>query len=97
MPRTSIDEACQRLRSLAREGRLATGIRAWQGVKTWALQPEGGWAREPSRTFPLLELVSVPGQDSPWLTRQWEEVQARLGRLEARGLLTEAEVDGSGG
>jgi hypothetical protein len=57
---------------------------SYQGVKTFLPSPSGAvdWTlREPATLFPLLRRVSAVGEESPFLSRQWVAVRARLHKL----------------
>jgi hypothetical protein len=50
----------------------------------------GAWLLVPSsRSFALLDAVSVPGRLSPVLTAEHEKVRKRVAGLRSRGLLSE--------
>ncbi len=55
-----------------RDGSVRPGRQPWQGAKTLKQSPRGEWLRlQDAATFPLLDAVSVIGEASPYLTRQW--------------------------
>jgi len=86
--RVDLQEALDAVRARCDEaGSVKVTRDALRGETTLALV-DGAWTRrQPVGTFPLLEAVNRPGEGSPWLTRQWREVQEGLGRLEAAGRL----------
>lgn len=59
--------------------------RATEGIGTRLPDGSGRWTRGPATRFPLLEVTSVVGSASPWVTRQWAETRRGLSRLLAAG------------
>lgn len=71
---------------LAREfgdGPVRIGRRSYEGVKTIEQSATGEWIRrQDATTFPLLDAVSVVGDASPYLSRQWTDCKRRLATLD---------------
>ena len=51
---------------------------AFADKTTWASDDAGVWARQPARTWALLDAVSRLGAPSPALTRQWTATRRAL-------------------
>jgi hypothetical protein len=65
------------VRSLAPDGIVRVGRRAWDTAGTWDRDASGGWVRLPlAHRFPLLEAVSQIGAASDVLTREWRCLSA---------------------
>lgn len=81
LPREAVAEAyalCAQQASPT--GALPNGPRTNLEVTSLRRDPSGTWlANQPAASFPLLDLVSAPGVESPWLSAQWREVEAALG------------------
>jgi hypothetical protein len=80
LPEAAVGEARDAI-DAARDGagQLRAGRRPCDGARTRVLTAQDAW--EPAATFPLLELVSRTDAPSPWLTREWDDVRARLARV----------------
>jgi hypothetical protein len=82
LPERAVREVVAHLRTRFPDGRVRLGRRSFEGLTTLRQLASGEWARkQPAGTFPLLEAVSVVGDESPFLTRQWAETEARLARV----------------
>lgn len=79
LPRAAMEEAAGLIAArLDAQGQLSPGRQAWAGARG-PRREDGQWVGgRPTRSFPLLELVSAPGRPSPALTRAWRAVQAAL-------------------
>jgi len=73
----SLEPAPALVRSLAPDGVVRVGRRAWEKWGTWDLDATGTWVRlAKAHTFPLLEVVSQIGAPSEVLTREWQRLSA---------------------
>jgi hypothetical protein len=66
VPADAPREAMAAVEAYVRDGKVVVGQRAWTDARAEPGQPKGN-----ASTFALLERVSVIGEASPWLTRQW--------------------------
>jgi len=65
------------VRSLAPDGVVRVGRRAWEKWGTWDRDTTGTWVRlDKAHRFPLLEAVSQIGAPSDVLTREWQRLSA---------------------
>lgn len=88
LPSASIAEAIAAVAEHSPGGVVHVGRRAHEGRTTIAPTADRSpCARTPASTFPLLEAVSVVGEPSEALTRQWTAVRAGVLRLARAGLL----------
>jgi len=61
------------------DGRIKAGRCSFEGTGTILQTPSGGWVRkQPATFFPLLNKVSVVGEVSPYLCKQWLETRLRV-------------------
>lgn len=79
LPEAAVGEARDALDGALVAGELRPGRRPCDGARTRVLTAQDAWA--PAASFPLLELVSRTDAPSPWLTREWRDVRARLARV----------------
>lgn len=64
------------------DGEVRIGRRSFEGQTTIAQSPAGEWLRrQKAITFPLLDAVSVIGEVSPFLSKQWRDCQDRMDAL----------------
>lgn len=84
LPEEAVAEARDALDAALVAGELRPGRRPCEGARTRVLAPGVVDAWEPAASFPLLELVSRTDAPSPWLTREWRDVRARLERVVER-------------
>lgn len=78
LPPSSIDAAVADLTERFPDGAVRIGRRSYEGARTLAQTAPGVWERrQEAQTFPLLDAVSRVGDVSPFLTRQWRDVQQR--------------------
>lgn len=78
IPRAAHDVA-ESLLTRFPDGQLRIGRQPWLGKPTWTPTASTTWHRSPSTVSPLLARVSVVGEVSPYLNRQWSEARALLG------------------
>lgn len=82
LPRAAVAEVLRDLKARFPDGRVKTGRLAYAGAGTLLPTPSGEWLRgHPAALFPLLQKTSAVGEVSPFLTRQWADVQRRLERI----------------
>ena len=80
-PWESVQAVVEHLLAEFPDGTVKPQRYAFEGVSTYARANDGASVPEDASFFPLLSQVSVLGQPSPFLTRQWTDVRTRLGRL----------------
>lgn len=88
LPLAAVASAIAALAARAPDGVLRVERSAVVGKQGWAPDAAGAWSRQPTTTWPLLDLVSQPGAVSPGLTRQWQATRRDLATLLARDQLT---------
>ncbi len=73
VPRAAVADVVQHLESRHGDGVARIERRAFAGAGTIARLSDGRWSHErvPATHFPLLDGVSVVGEVSPYLSRQW--------------------------
>ena len=89
LPLASVEAVATHLCEAFPDGIVRTQRQAHAGRQTWAQDAAGAWARQPASRFALLDVTSVPGEPSPWLTREWTETRQGLLRLLEAGRLVE--------
>lgn len=89
IPRAAIGESVLAVESrLDGGGRVLSAGNHLLAIGTLAPDGAGGWKRiDRALSFDLLDAWGAPGRPSPFLTREWQEVESRLSRLERDGLL----------
>jgi hypothetical protein len=88
IPARAIEQVVADLEARFPDGRVRVGRHAFEGCGSWNISG-GEWKREKKASlFPLLERVSEPGRESPYLSARWMEAKERLVRLRASRLLT---------
>lgn len=88
LPLAAVAPTALGLAGAAPDGVLRVERRAFADKTTWASDDGARWTRQPARTWPLLEAVSVLGAPSPALTRQWTETRRALVALLDAGRVT---------
>lgn len=88
LPLAAIAPTAAALADRAPDGILRVERQAFAGKTTWASDDAGVWSRQPARTWPLLDAVSVIGAPSPALTRQWTATRRALVALLDAGRVT---------
>jgi hypothetical protein len=79
LPGAATRAVIAQLEQAAPDGELAPGRLSFDDVTTIRLTETGEWIRrQPYDTFPLLVAVCVVGKPNPFLTRQWQDLRARL-------------------
>lgn len=82
IPHESIRDVVAYLDGRFPDGRIRNERYSYEGAKTFLPSPSSEWAwGEPATLFPLLRKVSVIGEESPFLSKQWAESRVRLGNL----------------
>lgn len=76
----SIHEVVTLLDERFPNGQVRCERRSYEGTDTMIQSPTGEWLRrwQLATLFPLLVKTSMPGEVSPFLSRQWAEARARL-------------------
>ena len=90
IPLAAIAETVDELLARAPDGVLRLGRAPVDEARTIAPDPTdatGAWVRRPADHWPLLDLVSRPGEVSPALTRQWTATRRGLLALIDRGAI----------
>jgi hypothetical protein len=78
LPLDAISEVTAYLQKKFPDGRIQNERHSYIGVGTF-LQAQNEWTWHKSATFfPLLNKVSALGEESPFLTKQWEKIRLRL-------------------
>jgi hypothetical protein len=78
LPATATSAVVEDLQRRFPDGMIRIGRRAYEGIGTRAQTETGEWVRGNATTFPLLDRVSVPGEVSVFLSRQWAAIQRLL-------------------
>lgn len=81
LSRAAIEPVAGHLAAAFPDGVVRLRRRAFEGIGSWGPDASGAWTRQPASRFPLLEVTSVVGAPSPWLTRQWTATRRGLLRL----------------
>jgi hypothetical protein len=70
------------------DGKVHMERQSYEGVRTLRQSPSGEWIGQPATFFSLLNKVSVIGEVSPFLSRQWEAARATIStQADLKGLL----------
>jgi len=80
LPLSALEPAVAHLLQAFPDGVVRLQRRSFEGAGTRVFK-EGQWTWEPATSVPLLEAVSVIGDASPSLTRQWSEARQSTMRL----------------
>lgn len=79
LPYSSVQEALNLIQKQFSNGDVRIGRRSFEGTGTILQNESGEWIRrQPASFFPLLNKVSEIGTVSPFLSKQWTEVKARI-------------------
>ncbi len=82
LPKESIADATNFLSQNFPDGNIKIGRQSFEGVGTILPSSTGEWVRmQPATHFPLLDKVSVIGEVSPFLSKQWADVKIRIGKI----------------
>jgi hypothetical protein len=88
LPKESIADATNFLSLHFPDGNLKIGRQSFEGAGTILQSSSGEWIRnQPATFFSLLEKVSVVGEVSPFLSKQWLETKERILLHSERGFL----------
>lgn len=81
IPRDAVAEVVTDLARRFPDGRARIGRHAYAGAGSLVRAPSGEWLRrQPATYFPLLTKLSAIGEESPFLSRQWQDARALLRR-----------------
>lgn len=79
LPSETINKALSYLRKRFPDGSIPNERHSYEGVGTLLAEAPSEWKWQESATFfPLLNKVSVLGEASPFLSKQWEKIRARV-------------------
>ena len=89
LPPQSIRDVVTFLAGRYPNGRVRNERQSYEGVGTILQSPSGDWLRrQPATFFPLLTKVSAIGDESPFLSQQWDEAKRIISnRKESRDLI----------
>jgi hypothetical protein len=88
LPLAAIIDVVQKIHESFPDGRIKVGRNAWKGLATRFYDAEKKeWLRADSLSFPLLNSLSSPGEQSPFLSRIWRETLGTLFKIKNAGLL----------
>ncbi len=83
LPREAINEVMTFLDREFQNGKVKIGRQSFEGVGTILPSPSGEWIRkQPATHFRLLDKVSVIGEESPFLSKQWSDAKLRINATE---------------
>jgi hypothetical protein len=90
LPLDAIAGVIEHLATAYPDGIVRVQRRAYVGLGSWHEAAPGTWQRvSEGATFPLLDVTSTPGQESPAATRQWTATRHALRALIERGQLVD--------
>jgi len=79
LPREAVVDAMAFLNREFPDSKIRLGRYSYEGVGTILPSTSGEWIRmQPATFFPLLEKVSLVGEISPYLSKQWLETKRRV-------------------
>jgi hypothetical protein len=82
VPAESIKDVVAMLKKKAAGEMLRNERHSYDGVETILPTPAGEWIRrQPATFFPLLESISVLGEESPFLSKQWLLAKTQIATL----------------
>jgi hypothetical protein len=86
VPYDAIKDVVVVLKSQFSDGRVRIGRQSFENVKTMSQSSTDEWLwPQPATFFPLLDHVSVIGEESPFLTKRWEEAQHLISKVTTSG------------
>lgn len=93
IPISAIAETIQLIDASFPSGTVFVQRDAWGGnMSRWFNAKDSTWFRAPAASFPLLELVSREGAESPYLTKIWNDTRDTLKTLIDENLIETSEV-----